>query len=187
LREAGALFEEENVPLGAGASEPRHFLALRSTDPALVAALRDFLNGLPRPPDTRFVLGRLYEVDDSDQFVHSGWRSYLVHDHAELTESDVVDAVAKADDVQSLGMWFVLVTLTESAAERFEELTRAQVGRRIAILMDGELMSAPVVREPIPGGTLHITMGAGPAAQQREDALRLEAGLRAAGRSATAP
>ncbi len=41
----------------------------------------------------------------------------------------------------------------------FEKLTRANVGRQMAIVLDGTVDSAPVIQGPIPGGTARITLG----------------------------
>ncbi len=38
------------------------------------------------------------------------------------------------------------------AAKQFAEITRTNVGRRLAILLDGQLQTAPVIRSPIEGG-----------------------------------
>ena len=38
-------------------------------------------------------------------------------------------------------------------ARKFGTLTKENVGKRFAIVLDGEVISAPVIREPIPGGS----------------------------------
>jgi SecD/SecF fusion protein len=47
--------------------------------------------------------------------------------------------------------------LSAAGTDRFAELTRASVGRRLAIILDGELYSAPVIRQPIENGRGQIT------------------------------
>ena len=42
-------------------------------------------------------------------------------------------------------------------AQKFADLTSANVGRTIAILLDGEVLTAPRVNEPITGGKAVIT------------------------------
>lgn len=42
-------------------------------------------------------------------------------------------------------------------ARQFAEITRANVGRPFAIVLDGKVLSAPVVREPITGGSGQIS------------------------------
>lgn len=42
-------------------------------------------------------------------------------------------------------------------AQLFDELTKKNVGRPLAIFLDGQLLSAPIVQEPISGGKAQIT------------------------------
>jgi protein-export membrane protein SecD len=46
-----------------------------------------------------------------------------------------------------------------SGAKRFGDATQANVGRPFAIILDGKVISAPVIREPILGGTGQISGG----------------------------
>ena len=48
-------------------------------------------------------------------------------------------------------------TLDDDGAKRFGELTTQYKGRRMAIVLDGELYSAPVIHEPITSGSGQIT------------------------------
>ena len=54
-----------------------------------------------------------------------------------------------------------MLTLTDPAAEAFESVTAAHVHRALAIVVDGEVVSAPIVQSAIPGGHLQITLGPG--------------------------
>ncbi|HYF13076.1 MAG TPA: protein translocase subunit SecD [Candidatus Paceibacterota bacterium] len=56
-----------------------------------------------------------------------------------------------------LGQPVVRVDFNSEGAQRFSELTGNNVGRLIAIFLDGRLVSAPVVNERIPGGTAIIS------------------------------
>jgi len=49
--------------------------------------------------------------------------------------------------------------LTGTGGRVFADLTSANVGRRLAIVLDGNLYSAPVIRERIPSGQAQITGG----------------------------
>lgn len=51
----------------------------------------------------------------------------------------------------------VTVTFTEEGAALFEEITANNVGEQLAIFLDGELVSSPVIEEPISGGTAVIS------------------------------
>jgi SecD/SecF fusion protein len=48
-------------------------------------------------------------------------------------------------------------TLTDDGAKRFGEVTRENVGHRLAIVLDGELYSAPNIQSPIESGNGQIT------------------------------
>jgi preprotein translocase subunit SecD len=47
--------------------------------------------------------------------------------------------------------------LNPEGARLFAELTRANVGQQLAILVDGEVYSAPVIAAPITGGRVSIS------------------------------
>lgn len=51
----------------------------------------------------------------------------------------------------------VSVTFSDEGAELFEEITRENVGEQLAIFLDGELVSSPVINEAIAGGRAVIS------------------------------
>ncbi|HWH07148.1 MAG TPA: protein translocase subunit SecD [Candidatus Paceibacterota bacterium] len=51
----------------------------------------------------------------------------------------------------------ILLNFNEEGAKLFEEITREHTGEILAIFLDGEVISAPVIREAIPGGIATIT------------------------------
>ena len=51
---------------------------------------------------------------------------------------------------------YVAFELNASGAELFERITADNVGRRLAIILDSTVYSAPVIRERIPGGRASI-------------------------------
>ena len=51
----------------------------------------------------------------------------------------------------------VVLHFNSEGAKMFEQLTRDNVGRQIAIVLDGKVISDPVVQEAIPGGNATIT------------------------------
>ena len=64
--------------------------------------------------------------------------------------------------------------------QRFGELTARVVGRKLAIVVDGRIMSAPVVMTAIYGGRVNITLGSlSDAATALEETERLARALRA--------
>ena len=105
-----------------------------------------------------------------------GWRTLYLASRAELTGASVADArVGREAD---LGSYYVGLTFGPAGARRFEELTAANVNRRLAIVLDGVVESAPVIMSKIGGGKATITMGAGEPEQQLHDARQLELVLR---------
>lgn len=69
----------------------------------------------------------------------------------------------------------VALEFNDRGAEIFAELTRRHVGQPLAIFLDGELLSAPVVQQEITGGQAQIT-GRFSVAEARELARNLNAG-----------
>jgi SecD/SecF fusion protein len=51
----------------------------------------------------------------------------------------------------------ILLRFDAEGADKFGEITKAAVGRHLAIVLDGVLYSAPVIREPITGGNASIS------------------------------
>jgi len=72
-----------------------------------------------------------------------------------LTGTDLKDAQAATN--QQNGQNVVNLEFTDEGATKFADLTLKNVGRTIAILLDGEVLTAPNVREPIMGGKAEIT------------------------------
>ena len=60
----------------------------------------------------------------------------------------------------------------------FEELTAAWTRRRLAIVLDGEIASAPLVLSAIGGGRISLSVGRGDPDLQAALAAKLAKGLR---------
>ncbi len=75
-----------------------------------------------------------------------------------LEGTDVSNAQA-GSTTDSMGnkSYVVELTLTDEGAEKFAEATAANVGYQIAIVYDGEVISAPVVNEAITDGRCQIS------------------------------
>jgi preprotein translocase subunit SecD len=92
---------------------------------------------------------------------HTGWRTYYVAARAELTQSDIARVRVADKDCESGASCALYLTFSPAAAQRFEDLTGANVNRRMAIVIDDVVSSAPVIRSKIAGGAATITMGGG--------------------------
>lgn len=55
------------------------------------------------------------------------------------------------------GQTIVVLHFTDEGAALFEKITAANVGRQLAIFLDGQEISSPVIQEAISGGTATIT------------------------------
>ncbi|MBL6453948.1 protein translocase subunit SecD [Belnapia sp. T6] len=112
-----------------------------------------FLNGEARPgqPPTRYAVRRRVEVDG-----------------ANLTD-------ARAGQDNRTGEWVVNFTFDSTGTRRFADVTRANVGRPFAIVLDEKVITAPNIREPITGGRGQIS-GSFDARSANELAVLLRAG-----------
>jgi len=111
------------------------------------------------------------------QFKQVGWRSLYLYGRAELTGDYITDANT-GQDQQNFGQYYVTLSFSPAGADRFEEVTGANVNRRFAIILDDIVDSAPVIRQKIGGGRAQISMGAGDQERQLHDAKQLELVLR---------
>ena len=103
-----------------------------------------------------------------------------VSEQAELTEEDVVSASVVRDTV--IDDYLVKCYLSSSANRRLTELTRAykphgkknprDKGRQLAVVVNGRLMTAPVIQVEINGGEFSICGNF-----SREEAMKLAASL----------
>ncbi|HRI68607.1 MAG TPA: hypothetical protein PK156_30475 [Polyangium sp.] len=87
----------------------------------------------------------------------------------------VVDAAVKQGD---LGV-SVEVTLNAAGAALLEKLTRDNLEHPLAIVLDGKVLSMPIVKTPITEGRAVITMGSGDLNKQRAEAEALVRALKA--------
>lgn len=86
----------------------------------------------------------------------AGREPLLVAKEASLTGDFIVNA--KTDfSARGFGEPYVSLALNSKGAEQFYAITQANVGKRLAIVLDGKAQSAPVIREPIPSGQAQIS------------------------------
>jgi len=72
----------------------------------------------------------------------------------EMTGRSVQNAQAV---LNTYGGHEISLTMTPEGRERFAEVTRQHVGQQLAIVLDGKLYSAPVIRQEIEGGQASIS------------------------------
>jgi protein-export membrane protein SecD len=96
-----------------------------------------------------------------------------VRRRVDVDGGDLTDA--RAGTNPQTGEWVVNFTFNSIGARRFGDVTRANVNHRFAIVLDGKVISAPVIREPITGGRGQIS-GSFTAASANDLAVLLRAG-----------
>jgi len=83
---------------------------------------------------------------------------YLLKSKSELTGSFLKDAKPSIDQSgMAAGGAVVNMTLNGEGARRFAKITAANVDKRLAIVLDGQIYSAPVIRGKIPNGNAEIS------------------------------
>lgn len=78
---------------------------------------------------------------------------FVVKRKTEMTGQYVANAHVRVSD---MNMPYVSVDFNREGAKLFGDLTTANVGKRMAIVLDDNIHSAPVIREAITGGTAMI-------------------------------
>jgi preprotein translocase subunit SecD len=84
---------------------------------------------------------------------------YLVETATSLTGEELQEAFVRMDQEQNRP--YVSLEFKSTGAKIFEQITGANIGKRLAIVLDGNVYSAPVVQARIAGGSAQITLGTG--------------------------
>lgn len=82
---------------------------------------------------------------------------YLLKLKAEVTGDMLQNAMVSIRDNEP----YVDLTLDKRGTKLFADLTSNNVGKKLAIVLDGNVMKAPVIKEAIPHGRAQITLGFG--------------------------
>jgi protein-export membrane protein SecD len=85
------------------------------------------------------------------------WRSYFLERGAALSGTLVANATVAIDPNTQYAS--VLLDFNADGTRVFADLTTRLVGRKLAIIFDGVVRSAPIINEPILGGRASIAMG----------------------------
>ncbi len=85
---------------------------------------------------------------------------YLVNATPALTGETIIDAshsLGSSDDPNSIGRFETSITFNGEGTRAFAAVTGANEGKRLAIILDDKVRSAPNIREKIRGGRARIT------------------------------
>ena len=122
-------------------------------------------------PDTSEVLYRR-EVDKQTKAERKV--PYVVQKRTLLTGAELTRAEVQADP-NSPGGWQVAIEFNATGTRIFGEVTEQSVGKLLAIILDGNVYSAPRINERIPGGRAVVT-GQFTIEEARDLAIVLRAG-----------
>ncbi len=89
------------------------------------------------------------------EILYEGKTPYLIEKRVLVAGSDLTDAQPGFD--QRTGEPIVQFRFNASGARKFAQATQENVGRPFAIVLDNEVISAPVIREPILQGSGQIS------------------------------
>ena len=126
------------------------------------------LPGLKDPSRIKNLLGKtanltfrfITDLDNSD----FGYEKMLFEDNSEeaivskrivLSGDNLIDAQPRMDN--QTNQTVVTFSLDRLGTKKFAKATMQGVGQRLAIILDNKIISAPVIREPITGGTGQIS------------------------------
>ena len=120
------------------------------------------LPGIKDPERIKELLGKTAQLsfrmvtDDKTEF---GNETFILRDTQEkisvskriiLTGDNLIDANPKYDNINQEPI--VAFTLNRLGSQRFGQATSKNIGKRLAIILDNEAISAPVIRDSITGG-----------------------------------
>jgi preprotein translocase subunit SecD len=114
------------------------------------------------PEGRELTLGELDEYVDPTNAPNAkrgppSWRTYTLYSRADVGGEDVKEATIQFD--QENNKPYVALQFNQKGATKFGELTGRNVKRRMAIVLDERVESAPVIQTEIGGGNCQITLG----------------------------
>ncbi|GEP44890.1 SecDF P1 head subdomain-containing protein [Brevifollis gellanilyticus] len=98
-----------------------------------------------------------FETPESDSFPASEYANaerIFVKKTSIITDVDVKQFSPQMNEDDQ---WIVLLILTEDGTEKFRQATSCLIGKQLAIILNGRLVSAPVLRAPIEDGNIIIS------------------------------
>jgi preprotein translocase subunit SecD len=125
--------------------------------------------GTPLPEDDEVLYRRVVDDTTGQELDRE---PFVVKKRAMLTGDTLTDARVSIDQFNEP---YVAIEFDPVGAEVFGQVTGEHVGERFAIVLDGNVYSAPVIQERIPGGRASIT-GNFTSAEANDLAIVLRAG-----------
>ena len=109
------------------------------------------------PRDVAFAFGSGLEAVQRDSKIKAK-RLYLLRRRAEMGGDDIADARPyRVGDGTNAGEVAVSLKFSGIGPKKFSAVTAANIGKQMAIVLDNQVISAPVIRDRIPNGEAQIT------------------------------
>ena len=115
----------------------------------------------------------LYQVEEDPETQRTTKRPFLLRKRTLLTGAYLTDARVQIDN--QFNEPYVSINFDKKGARIFERITGDNVNKRLAIVLDNSVYSAPVIQEKIAGGQARIT-GRFTTEEARDLAIVLRAG-----------
>lgn len=149
-----ASIDTSKLPEGITASNNGGQVAFSGEDRE---ALTKFLSS--KVPADRELLFSRSALGDGSQGRYN-WTSYVVFAEAVLSGDDIADAhLAQGSGLDQRPV--VALKFTSIGGKQFAKVTGENVHKRLAIILDGVVESAPTINERISGGAATISLGSG--------------------------
>jgi preprotein translocase subunit SecD len=136
------------------------------TSTYLLAGSKDLLQQAIKklaPPSD--VVVRYQRLDSNKPGEDSRWRTWLLRRKTPLTGDSLVSAYVNFNSEEN--QYEVSMKLDRAGATIFEEFTGENIKKRMAIVLDEIVDSAPVIQSRIPNGNVRITLGGVGSNQER--------------------
>jgi len=156
-----------------GVREPERIKELIGKTAKMDFHLLDVNNSVADAMAGRVPPGSVLMPSDNEVEANGQPRMYLVQRRVMVAGDRLIDARPSMNS--QTGEWIVNFTFDTLGARQFAEVTRENVGKPLAIVLDNKVISAPVIREPILGGRGQIS-GNFTSASAQDLAVLLRAG-----------
>jgi SecD/SecF fusion protein len=145
----GGFFMTGNIPDG----DYLFFTTKSGFDKLMALLATDRLKGV-MPADLQLVRSAKPE-NSTEKSMDSTYQVYCVKREAELTGDAITDAIPTFDPMDNRPV--VSMQMDVDGAERWAAVTGANIKKQIAIILDDQVYSAPVVQSKIPNGSSQIS------------------------------
>jgi len=115
-------------------------------------SVNEYLNSNGQPQHCRYVWS-----DSSDSTKVCLYALRLEHDNGSLLSGKDIDRVQSNQDNKTSKYWYVEFSFKKPVVKVWSDITKRNIGKSIAIVIDNHVICAPVIRQAIESGKCQIT------------------------------